>query len=123
MRIFLKTSKHKIPIVLNQSSQAKSLYNILPVSSKASLWGKEIYFDIPSLDYDKDSLTLSVSIGDVAYWPQGSCFCLFFGPTPISKDDQPLPYSEVVILGKVESDLPSLEDIQPQEEVELVVAS
>lgn len=38
---------------------------------------------------------------DVAYWPEGNALCLFYGPTPISKDEQILAYSPVNIVGKI----------------------
>jgi hypothetical protein len=38
---------------------------------------------------------------DVAYWPEGNALCLFYGPTPISKDEQILAYSPVNIVGRI----------------------
>jgi hypothetical protein len=37
---------------------------------------------------------------DVAFWPKGKALCLFFGPTPISKDGKILAYSPFNIVGK-----------------------
>jgi hypothetical protein len=38
---------------------------------------------------------------DVAYWPEGTALCLFYGPTPISKNGKILAYSPVNIIGKI----------------------
>ena len=46
----------------------------------------------------------------MAYWPEGKALCLFFGPTPISKDGKILAYSPVNIVGKI-LDPPLKDDI------------
>lgn len=121
MKIFLKTSKYRIPITLKDTPTAKAIYDILPLKATANLWGKEIYFEIPlKLNVPKEDLTLTVKIGDVAYWPQGHCFCLFFGPTPISESSEPRPYSEVVIVGKITNKIKDLETVPPNDPLELV---
>jgi hypothetical protein len=45
---------------------------------------------------------LDAEIGDVGWWPEGSCFCIFFGKTPSSLDEKPKPYSEVTVIGKID---------------------
>jgi len=72
----------------------------LPVEAKAQTWGDEIYFDT-GIEVSADGATLDVAVGDVAYWPEGQCLCIFFGKTPMSSSDKPVPASEVVIVGKV----------------------
>ena len=63
---------------------AEALWEILPLESRASLWGEEIYFPIPlSLEGEPDARE-EVEVGTVAYWPPGDALCLFFGPTPAS---------------------------------------
>jgi hypothetical protein len=42
-----------------------------------------------------------VSLNDVAYWPTGKAICLFYGPTPISKNGDITPASPVNIIGKI----------------------
>ena len=38
---------------------------------------------------------------DVVYWPEGNALCLFYGPTPISRDGQILAYSPVNLVGRI----------------------
>jgi hypothetical protein len=45
-----------------------------------------------------------VDVGDLAYWPPGKGFCIFFGPTPMSEGSQPRPASPVTVFGRVEGD-------------------
>ena len=45
-----------------------------------------------------------VALGDLAYWPPGSAFCIFFGPTPVSHGDEIRPASPVTVVGRVLGD-------------------
>lgn len=87
---------------LDNSKAAKALCQTLPIKSKIERWGDEIYFEIP-VKIDFESTTLDVKVGDVAYWPDGSCLCLFFGKTPVSTDDRPRPASPVVVIGQCQT--------------------
>ena len=83
---------------------ARKILETLPLESSANVWGDEIYFDIPlSLEQEPDARA-DVEVGDLAYWPAGPAFCIFFGPTPVSTDDQPRAYSSVNVFGRVSGD-------------------
>jgi len=41
---------------------------------------------------------------DIGYWPPGQGFCIFFGPTPISRGDEIRPADPVNVFGKVRGD-------------------
>jgi hypothetical protein len=45
-----------------------------------------------------------VQVGDLGYWPTGSAFCIFFGPTPMSRGEEIRPASAVNVIGKVAGD-------------------
>ncbi|MCM8829618.1 MAG: cyclophilin-like fold protein [Candidatus Omnitrophica bacterium] len=102
--------------VLRATPLAEKIYNKLPFTSKVNLWGKEIYFEIP-VSSGIDSPVEEVEKGDIAYWPEGRCLCLFFGPTPISKGEKPIPASAVEIVGKITSDYTELEKVRPGEKI------
>jgi hypothetical protein len=83
---------------------AGKILEALPFESAANVWGDEIYFDIAlSLDPEPDARA-EVRVGDLAYWPAGPAFCIFFGPTPVSTGDQPRAYSPVNVFGRVLGD-------------------
>jgi hypothetical protein len=83
---------------------ASRILETLPLESSANVWGDEIYFDIPlSLEQEPDARA-DVEVGDLAYWPAGPAFCIFFGPTPVSTGDQPRAYSPVNVFGRVLGD-------------------
>ena len=89
---------------LLNTSTADAIWNSLPLESTCNLWGDEIYFTIPvSHGLEKDACDI-VEKGDLAYWPQGPAFCIFFGPTPISKGNEIRPASAVNVFGKVIGD-------------------
>jgi uncharacterized protein len=83
----------------NDSKTAAMIWDALPLNAVASTWGDEIYFAIPV----KTGLENAVSVvreGDLAYWPEGSCFCIFFGKTPASTDTEIKPASPVNLVGR-----------------------
>ena len=76
----------------------------LPLESRISVWGEEIYFNVPvSLESEPDAREI-VEVGDLGYWPMGPAFCIFFGPTPVSQGQEPRAYSPVNVFGKVRGD-------------------
>lgn len=88
---------------LNDSATATAVWNALPLHSKVNTWGDEVYFSIPVSMGDEDPKSV-VDIGDIAFWPPGKAFCLFFGPTPASRGNEVRPASPVNVIGRVSGD-------------------
>ena len=102
--ITIRAESITVEAELNDSVTASKITEILPIEGTANVWGDEIYFDIPlNLDLESDARA-EVEVGDLAYWPTGSAFCIFFGPTPVSTDEKPKAYSPVNVFGKVIGD-------------------
>ena len=76
----------------------------LPLEAKANVWGEEIYFDVPVRVESEPDAREVVKIGDLGYWPISPAFCIFFGPTPVSRGPEPRAYSPVNVFGKVKGD-------------------
>jgi hypothetical protein len=102
-RIRITTGSVAADAQLNGSRTARRIWDALPISAKASTWGHEIYFDI-GLDLPPESPREIVEAGDLAYWPPGRAFCLFFGPTPASRGDEIRPASPVTLVGRIAGD-------------------
>jgi uncharacterized protein len=87
---------------LNDTQIAGMIWEALPVTTSFNYWGDEIYFPIPvqqkTLQFPKEV----VEAGDLGYWPDGSCFCIFYGMTPISSPGKIKPASAVEVVGRVE---------------------
>jgi len=96
---------------LNDSPTAKSIIEALPIKGKANRWGDEIYFAIPVKAGLEDGAREVLEPGELGYWPSGSAFCIFFGPTPASQGDEIRAASAVNIIGKVKGDLSGLPNV------------
>ena len=88
---------------LDRSRTGAAIWNALPIEAKASTWGDEIYFDI-GLTIAAEAPREVVAVGDLGYWPPGRAFCIFFGRTPASTDDEPRAASGVNVFGHVAGD-------------------
>jgi hypothetical protein len=117
-RIYIKSGPLQLEATLNDTDLAASLWNALPISAAANTWGDEIYFGIP-VDAELENAQEVVDLGDLAYWPPGRAFCVFFGPTPASRGDEIRPASAVTVIGKVEGDSTILKRVQQGDSVTL----
>jgi hypothetical protein len=63
-----------------------------------------------------------VEIGDLGYWPDGPAFCIFFGPTPVSIDENPRAYSPVNVFGRVTGDAKLFKSVQNGAQVKVTRA-
>jgi len=102
-QILIKAGAIAAKAEIDNSKTADAIWKALLIKGIANLWGDEIYFEIPvslKLENGKE-LVLS---GDLGYWPNGSCFCIFFGPTPMSKGDEIHPASAVNVFGRIIGD-------------------
>ena len=96
---------------LGTSATAVKIFEALPFESTANTWGDEIYFTIPVAVQQEHDARAEVEIGELAYWPMGKAFCIFFGPTPVSRDEKPRAYSPVNVFGRVLGDTTALKGI------------
>jgi len=81
----------------------KAIWENLPFELNLSRWGEELYGEIP-VSIEKENSQVDCEVGDIGYWPDGKGFCIFFGPTPVSKDEKPRAASPVNIFAKIEGD-------------------
>lgn len=118
MRIVsFRTADFSFIAEFNDSAAAAALISGMPITSLVSTWGDEIYFDT-GIDAPADRSTRDVSVGDIAYWPDGKSLCIFFGATPASRGaDKPVPASPVVIVGKTGASPEELRIIQANQEI------
>jgi len=83
---------------------AKAIANVLPVEARPNEWGDEFYFTIPVEMPLDETATKKVKVGDIGYWPPGNALAIFFGPTPLSSGTDPVPASEVNLVGRITND-------------------
>jgi len=99
-----KIGQIKAKLLTNKNPETcKAIWDNLPFKLNLSRWGEELYGEIP-VSIDKENSQVDCEVGDIGYWPDGKGFCIFFGPTPVSKNDKPKAASAVNIFAKIESD-------------------
>ena len=81
----------------------EALFQALPLEGIASLWGEEVYFDVP-MQMQNENPSPTASAGDVCYWSPGPAFCIFFGKTQ--------PISAVNHIGKISEGLDLFRRVQ-----------
>ena len=110
--IQIKIEEIIIKATLDDTPTAEAIFKALPLSGKVNTWGDEIYFTVPlKIDLELNAKQ-EVEIGDLGYWEYGPAFCIFFGPTPVSKDKKPAAYSPVNVFGKVSGDTKMLKKVK-----------
>jgi hypothetical protein len=121
MKLKFSTDSLTFYAEFNDSVTAREIIGRLPLTSKVSTWGDEIYFEI-GFKASAEGATMDVDVGDIAYWSQGKCVCVFFGPTTASNGEKPVPASPVVIIGKTNTPASQLRKIQLGETIALMGA-
>ena len=117
-QIKIEFEKISIEADLNNSETANRIKKILPLSNSINTWGDEIYFSIDVDDPEIDSKEV-VELGDIAYWPPGNAFCIFFGLTPASENGDIRPASPVNVIGKILGNLEILKSVKSGEKVSI----
>jgi uncharacterized protein len=105
---------------LNDSRAAAAIAAALPIEAKGQTWGDEIYFDI-GLALAAAAPREVVDLGDLGYWPPGQAFCIFFGPTPMSRGNEIRPASPVEVVGRVVGDARAFKRVRAGSRVRIEV--
>lgn len=103
-KILIEIEGETLEATLNDTPPAKLVSQALPIESTIKTWGDEFYFSAGLQISADETITTDVEVGDLGYWPEGDCLCIFFGPTPMSSSDKPVPASGVFLIGKLLSD-------------------
>jgi hypothetical protein len=104
---------------LNDSPTAQAIWEALPLESTAQRWGDEIYFEIPVKSEQEPQARSDMSVGQIAYWPPGNAFCIFFGPTPASRGQQPRAASPVNPVGHIIGDATQCRAVKDGEKIRI----
>lgn len=89
----------------------KAFLASLPAEIGMSRWGDEYYGGSSAKVREDDTVRDLFEVGEVAFWPPGNAFCIFFGPTPASTDSRPRMASPGIPLGKIEGDVTGLKKL------------
>ncbi len=119
-KIRIETGDISLVAELDGSATANGIYNLLPITGKANIWGDEVYFSIPLHMEQASDARQEVEIGDLGFWPVGNAFCIFFGPTPVSTNQQPRAYSPVNVFGRILGDPSPLRKVNSGDEIMVI---
>lgn len=86
-----------------ETKTADAIWQALPLESNMHTWGEEIYFSI-LLKMELEAGQEVVELGNLGYWPPGNAFCIFFGPTPVSRPGEIRAASAVDVFGSLVDD-------------------
>ena len=121
-RIQISVEDTVVEATLLEGETAHRLWEALStagITGADSTWGDEIYFAIPLEAPAEPGAREEMAVGEIAYWPPGKAFCIFFGPTPASQGDAPRAASAVNPLGRIEGDPHIFKSVPDGAEIQL----
>ena len=104
MRIRLNWPGGEAHANLDDTPTARAVMAALPIRSRASTWGEEVYFDTGVEAGLEPDAAQVVDPGTVCFWVEGRSLALPYGPTPASHGDECRLVTEVNLLGRLEED-------------------
>ncbi len=103
-RIRITVGGIKLEADLKPTRTAQAIYEALPIETSVNMWGEEFYCNVPGVKDHRETATTQVKVGDVAFWGVGQMLAIFFGRTPMSIGEDPVPADRVNVLGKIDGD-------------------
>ena len=89
---------------LKPTKTAQEVYAALPVESPVNTWGEEFYCKLAGVKDHRETATTHVKVGDVVFWGAGQVLAIFFGRTPMSMGQDPVPADRVNVIGRILGD-------------------
>ncbi len=87
-KLILRIGPISLIAELLDTPTAKEILKHVPFTSIVNTWGDEVYFDTPisaSKEFDAKDI---IEAGELAFWVEGSCIAIGFGPTPVSQGNE-----------------------------------
>jgi hypothetical protein len=104
-RIRITVGSVQLEAELKSTRTAQEVYATLPVESPVNTWGEEFYFKLAGVKDYRETATNQVRVGDVAFWGAGQVLAIFFGRTPMSLGQDPVPADRVNVIGRILGDV------------------
>ena len=122
-KIKISINEHKISVTLRDTTTADAIYAALPFESNAQTWGDEVYFLTPvSNQILEDDAKDIVQLGELAFWVEGDCIAIGFGPTPISQGDEIRLAARTNIWADTDYELTALKNVRSGVLISVVAA-
>ena len=104
---------------LLETPTADAIWGCLPVTATARTWGEEVYFPVPAAAAREADAKAVVEAGELAFWVEGKCIAIGFGPTPISEGDEIRLAAKTNIWGRALEDVRALDRVGDGDPVRL----
>ena len=87
-KLILKIGPISLVVELLDTPTAREILRHVPFTSNVNTWGDEVYFSTPiNVSIETDAKDI-VEAGELAFWVEGNCIAIGFGPTPISQGNE-----------------------------------
>ncbi|MDP6456543.1 MAG: cyclophilin-like fold protein [Candidatus Marinimicrobia bacterium] len=112
MHIKIEWPSGKATAILKDTSTSRALLKAMPCTSRANIWGEEVYFSMPvDSDLEPDAQQV-VPPGTVCFWVEGSSLAIPYGPTPISEGDECRLAAACNVVGELDGDPRTLASVK-----------
>ena len=116
-KLRLKIGTVILNVDLLDTPTAREIFKQAPFNSSARTWGDEVYFSTPvSVNKEPDARDI-VKAGELAFWVEGQCIAIGFGPTPISIKDEIRLAAATNIWGKTQDDVTLLKQVRDNDPI------
>ncbi len=87
-KLILKIGPILLVAELLDTPTAREILRHVPFTSNVNTWGDEVYFSTPINVSIETNAKDIVEAGELAFWVEGNCIAIGFGPTPISQGNE-----------------------------------
>ncbi len=110
--LVLKIGPISLVAELLDTPTAREILRHVPFTSSANTWGDEVYFSTPINASIETNAKDIVEAGELAFWVEGSCIAIGFGPTPISLGNEIRLAAKTNIWGRSLTDVKLLSKVK-----------
>lgn len=122
-KITIKAGAAAITVEVFDTPTGWAIVEHTPFTSTARTWGDEVYFQAPvSLHLEPDARDV-VEAGEIAFWVEGSCIAIGFGPTPVSTGNEIRLAAKTNIWGRSLADVRVLAGVNDGEPVSVTLCN
>ena len=115
--LHLRSGDIELKLDLLDTPTARAISKQLPLTSQVQTWGDEIYFQVPvETDLEENAKDV-VEAGEIAFWVEGNCIAIGFGPTPISQGNEIRLAARTNIWAQACDDVTMLRSLKPGDSI------
>jgi uncharacterized protein len=93
------------------------IFKHVPFTSSAQTWGEEVYFATPVDAAKEPDARDIVKPGEIAFWTEGKCIAIGFGPTPVSRGNEIRLAAKTNIWGNAVSEVRLLSSVKAGDKI------